>query len=75
MHTETMNIWTHGVGCLFFIAAAFYYFFYSSYAVLPLVDKLIIGIFFLTAITCLGFSTVYHTLSCHSFQVCTFFSK
>lgn len=75
LHTETLNIWTHGVGCLLFILISVYLFVWSSYSTISTIDKIMLGIFLFTAILCLGFSACYHTLSCHSHQVCILFCK
>lgn len=75
LHTETLNIWTHGVGCLFFIITSVYMFLWTSYAHVDTIDKIMLGIFLTTAILCLGFSACYHTLSCHSHSVCLLFCK
>lgn len=75
LHTETMNIWTHGLGCLCFVALSIYLFVASTYATIPFIDKIMLGIFLTTAILCLAFSTCYHTLACHSQQVLTFVCK
>nr|XP_027199285.1 adiponectin receptor protein 2-like isoform X2 [Dermatophagoides pteronyssinus] len=69
LHTETMNIWTHGLGCITFVLLSIYLFVASAYATIPIIDKIMLGIFLCTAILCLAFSTCYHTLACHSHQV------
>lgn len=69
LHTETMNIWTHGLGCICFLLLSIYLFVASAYATIPMIDKIMLGIFLSTAILCLAFSTCYHTLACHSHQV------
>ncbi|OTF80003.1 adiponectin receptor-like protein [Euroglyphus maynei] len=69
LHTETMNIWTHGLGCICFVFLSIYLFVASAYATIPMIDKIMLGIFLFTAILCLAFSTCYHTLACHSHQV------
>lgn len=74
-HTETLNIWTHGVGCLLFLILSVYIFVGSSYANVPIIDRIMLGIFLTTAIVCLASSTCYHTVACHSFQVCLLFCK
>ena len=74
LHTETGNIWTHGLGALIFV----FLFIYSMITVRAhhsFVDRLMYSIYFMGAITCLLFSTVFHTCSCHSPQVSKFCSK
>ncbi|KAI1287476.1 Adiponectin receptor protein [Halotydeus destructor] len=68
LHTETANIWTHGLGCLFFVVLAVYVLTLEPHP-LQWEDKLVFGSFFVGAIFCLGMSTVYHTFSCHSQRV------
>ncbi|CAF4010309.1 unnamed protein product [Adineta steineri] len=74
IHTETVNIWTHLVGTLIFVIIFFYLVTRPSSEV-PIEKKITFGLFFLGAITCLLFSTLYHTLSCHSQKVSKVFSK
>ncbi|KAF7490182.1 Adiponectin receptor protein [Sarcoptes scabiei] len=69
LHTETLNIWTHAIGCFSFIVISIYLFLATSYASIPFVDKIMLGIFLITAIVCLALSTCYHTLACHSHQI------
>ena len=79
IHTETVDIWTHLIGCVAFIFIAIH-FFTSPLCedcdedVKPL-ENLIFSIFFMGAISCLGLSTVYHIVACHSQQVCDLFSQ
>jgi adiponectin receptor len=74
LHTETVNIWTHLLGTLFFIVTAIYFVTRPSSEV-HIEKKLIFGAFFLGAIICLMCSTLYHTLYCHSPKISKFFSK
>ncbi|CAM4856985.1 unnamed protein product [Rotaria socialis] len=74
LHTETVNIWTHLLGTLFFIIIAIYFSLRPSDEV-HIEQKLIFGAFFLGAIICLLCSTLYHTLYCHSPEISKFFSK
>ena len=75
LHTETANIWTHLIGTLIFAGLAVYVLVLGSDHPLQWEDKLVFGTFFLCAIICLGLSSMYHTLSCHSPQVGRFFSR
>lgn len=75
LHTETANIWTHLIGTLIFAGLAVYVLILGSDHPLKWEDKLVFGTFFLCAIVCLGLSSMYHTLSCHSPQVGRFFSR
>ncbi|CAF3397388.1 unnamed protein product [Rotaria sp. Silwood1] len=74
LHTETVNIWTHLLGTLFFIIMAIYFTSRPSSEV-HIEQKLIFAAFFLGAIMCLLCSTLYHTLYCHSPEISKFFSK
>lgn len=74
VHTETGNIWTHMIGCLIFLVLGSYFLFLSSHALTHL-DRFVLGIFFLGAVLCLGLSSCYHTLSCHSPHIGKLFSK
>ena len=74
LHTETANIWTHLIGTLIFAWLAVYVLFLGSHP-LQWQDKVVFGTFFLCAIVCLGLSSMYHTVCCHSPQVGRFFSR
>ncbi|CAF2523407.1 unnamed protein product [Rotaria sp. Silwood2] len=74
LHTETVNIWTHLLGTLFFIIMAIYFTSRPS-SEIHIEQKLIFAAFFLGAILCLLCSTLYHTLYCHSPEISKFFSK
>ncbi|XP_074593688.1 adiponectin receptor [Brevipalpus obovatus] len=73
-HTETINIWTHMLGCFLFLCLWIYFHFVYE-TLFTWLDKLVFGAFFMGAILCLGFSFAYHMLSCHSPQVGKLFSK
>lgn len=74
-HTETVNIWTHLLACMFFLGLLFFdvLFFWSQN--LSWADIIARSIFHLGAILCLGFSSAYHLFSCHSHKVAKIFSK
>ncbi|KRZ67902.1 ADIPOR-like receptor [Trichinella papuae] len=74
LHTETGNIWTHMLGCATFIGVAAYFLSRPETEV-QWQEKLVFSVFFLSAITCLGFSSAFHTVSCHSERVVKIFSK
>jgi len=79
IHTETGNIWTHLIGFVAFITVTIMFY------VKPLCDfcnvdidlneKLIFLFFFISAILCLGLSSLFHTVCCHSQSVSNLFSK
>ncbi|KAI2665524.1 Adiponectin receptor protein 2 [Labeo rohita] len=76
IHTETGNIWTHLLGCLFFLCLGIVYMFRPNMSfVAPFQEKIVIGAFFLGAILCLSFSWLFHTVYCHSEGVSRVFSK
>jgi len=75
-HTETGNIWTHMASCILFLLFAVYLIVFSEFSNgLTIKDKLIFGVYFLSVILCLGFSFIFHTVSCHSRKVSKLFSK
>lgn len=74
VHSETGNIWTHMIGCLFFICTATY-FLINPELEIQFQEKVVFGIFFAGAIICLGFSFTFHTVICHSQFVSKVFSK
>ncbi|XP_066447054.1 adiponectin receptor protein 2 isoform X1 [Eleutherodactylus coqui] len=76
IHTETGNIWTHLLGCVFFLCLGIFYMFRPNMAfVAPVQEKVVFGLFFLGAILCLSFSWLFHTVYCHSEGVSRVFSK
>ncbi|XP_075680183.1 adiponectin receptor protein-like [Dermatophagoides pteronyssinus] len=75
LHTETGNIWTHGIGALLFVGL-FIYEFVTISAHKTAVDRLMLTIYFSGIITCLIFSCMFHTFSCYaSPKVIKIFSK
>lgn len=71
IHTETVNIWTHLIGCVMFILLAINFYMKP----LSFQDKLVFAPFFLGAILCLCLSFLYHTLSCHSAPIEQLFQR
>ncbi|KAL3274274.1 hypothetical protein HHI36_015682 [Cryptolaemus montrouzieri] len=74
LHTETGNIWTHMLGCLVFIGIATC-FHLRPHLDVQLPDKMVFGVYFIGAIICLGFSTLFHTVNCHSEVIGRIFLK
>lgn len=75
-HTETGNIWTHLVGGLIFIGLTLYYLLLPNMRfTAPIEEKCIFALFFLSAQLCLFFSTLFHTLGCHSSRILHIFGK
>ncbi|OXB53136.1 hypothetical protein ASZ78_007225, partial [Callipepla squamata] len=76
IHTETGNIWTHLLGCVFFLCLGIFYMFRPNMSfVAPVQEKVVVGLFFLGAILCLSFSWLFHTVYCHSEGVSRLFSN
>ncbi|GLB07713.1 hypothetical protein AtubIFM57258_003074 [Aspergillus tubingensis] len=71
LHNETVNIYSHLVPAVFFLASEgmFYQYLQVKYPEATLSDHAIFAFFLLTAVICLGLSTTYHTLMNHSLQV------
>ena len=77
VHNETVNIWSHLLGAVFFLwgwvvllrAVA------SRYASASAADVLVFSCFLGGAVLCLGMSAVYHTLSNHSETVALWGNK
>ena len=79
IHSETGNIWTHLLGVLGFVILTIV-FYIKPFCVqctdkVAFIDKFIFIFFFVGAITCLGFSMIFHTVLCHSEKVYKIFSK
>jgi len=76
LHTETGNIWTHLIGVLVFIGICIYFLclpatnFISHWQ-----EKVVFFLFFLGAVLCLCFSTLFHMMGCHSERVFHIFGK
>lgn len=74
VHTETGNIWTHLLGCGSFLVI-FVYILVQDSSLVQWQDKLVFSAFFIGAVICLGFSCLFHTLSCHSELVGRLFNR
>lgn len=66
LHNETVNIWTHLLGGLYFAHLCLQL---INSSTLVSSDKWVFGLFLLSATACHLFSTIYHTFSCHSQSV------
>ncbi|XP_065175124.1 adiponectin receptor protein 2-like [Sycon ciliatum] len=85
LHTETMNIWTHILGSLAFVALGVFWYidFYPSRedilrfhpSKLPWQEQLSHLLFLGSAVLCMGFSAIFHTVSAHSSGVAKIFSR
>ncbi|KAK7604851.1 hypothetical protein V9T40_006037 [Parthenolecanium corni] len=74
VHTETVNIWTHLLGCIGFMGIAVYFLIRASDEV-KVPEKLVFMLYFAGTIICLGLSSAFHTLHCHSEWVGKLFNK
>ncbi|CAL8087251.1 unnamed protein product [Calicophoron daubneyi] len=74
VHTETGNIWTHLIGFVFFLVLSIYFLVHPGRD-LQWQEKLVMQIFFVSAILALGFSWLFHTVYCHSERVGRLFNK
>lgn len=78
LHMETVNIWTHLLGCAVFVATGvtlFQYTLASRDLRLSLGDLFAFGVSITAAATCFGLSTTFHTLRSHSYSVHHFWGK
>lgn len=85
LHTETLNIWTHLVGFIFFTILTLgayilrdsvtQFFEDITISELPWQEQFVISFFFLGAMTCLFCSTAFHMLANHSESMCRIMSK
>ncbi|XP_023329414.1 adiponectin receptor protein [Eurytemora carolleeae] len=79
IHTETGNIWTHFIGFIAFITVTILFYLKPLCEFcnddIELREKLIFLFFFISAILCLGLSSLFHTVCCHSEWVNNIFSK
>ena len=84
LHTETFNIWTHLLGCVFVllmtISALYIHTFKLSDSQiqlhsLPAVEKILFSVFAISAVSCLLGSATFHTFSCHSESTAKFLNK
>jgi len=77
IHTETGNIWTHMIGFFAFVVVTIIFYVKplcdNCHAEALLEDKLVFLCFFVGAMLCLLCSTLFHTMSCHSEFVPTYF--
>ena len=79
IHAETGNIWTHLLGFIAFVFVALCFYIRPLSVGMPfpkdLKEKFVFGAFFGGALFCLAFSTLYHTMGCHSYKVSNIFSR
>lgn len=77
LHMETMNIYSHLVGCLILAATGPVLYHRYSSSTLPLSrgDCAAFALFLVGGIICFGSSTAFHTLRSHSYHVHHFWGK
>jgi adiponectin receptor len=69
LHMETVNIWTHLLGCAMFVAIGITFYLISRNLRLDVGDLLAFGISITAAAVCFGLSTAFHTLRSHSYDI------
>ncbi|KAI2640644.1 HlyIII-domain-containing protein [Hypomontagnella submonticulosa] len=77
VHNESVNIWTHLFGALFFptIGTWLYHVIAPRYASANSSDTLVFACFFAGAVLCLGMSATFHAISNHSEEVAKWGNK
>ncbi|KAM0555802.1 hypothetical protein ACHAPJ_006199 [Fusarium lateritium] len=77
LHNESVNIWTHLLGAIAFLASAAYVdrIVRPRYASASSADVVVFACFFGGAVLCLGMSATFHTLSNHSDTVAKWGNK
>ena len=79
IHSETGNIWTHLLGFIAFVCVTLYFYLRPVTMSNPFprdtTEKVVFGSFFAGALFCLAFSTLYHTMDCHSDKISNLFSR
>lgn len=76
LHNESVNIYTHLLPALLFLAFTFATEFYmKKFPTTNTADYFYISLFFLGAFTCLILSSIFHCVKCHSLPVATFGNK
>ena len=85
MHTETLNIWTHLLGFIFFLMLCLGIYVHRDYITflfedievykLPATEQAMLLCFFLGAMVCLSCSTLFHLFGNHSQDVYRLFSR
>ncbi|KAK9477804.1 hemolysin-III related-domain-containing protein [Lipomyces japonicus] len=74
LHNESVNIYSHLIGSLFFliVLGITLNIFLPRYDSTSASDFVVFVIFFIGAVLCLGMSSTYHCLNCHSESVAKF---
>lgn len=71
LHNETVNIYSHLLPAILFLAAegGMYQYLHVRYPNATAVDHVVFAFFLFTAVVCLGFSATYHTVLNHSAHI------
>ena len=71
LHNQTVNIYTHLIGAIYFVASAMWFHLEltTRYQSASKTDIFVFDVFFLGTTLCLTFSTSFHTLTNHSAEV------
>ncbi|KAI7856247.1 hemolysin-III related-domain-containing protein [Circinella umbellata] len=72
LHNESLNIWTHLFGLiiiLFYLVQEAIISFFHHQDIKKNTSDILLFVFYLGAISCLGCSCIYHTFACHSKNV------
>jgi adiponectin receptor len=77
LHNETVNIYSHLLGCLSSLVSSVivYFSLFSRYSTATREDVIVFCCFFGGAATCLGMSAAFHTILNHSHAVAAFGNK
>lgn len=77
LHNESVNIWSHLLGCIVFLAGGTYVFHvvHPRYESASAADVAVFACFFGGAVACLGMSATFHALSNHSETVAKWGNK
>jgi len=76
VHNETVNIWSHLLGFIMFVYAGWHYLLIPSQQFIdPFFEKATFILLFAGSTVCLGFSWTFHTMGCHSSNICCIFAK
>lgn len=81
LHNESVNIWTHLLGALFFTSVGLGALYFSSHVIAPRyasaghADVVALAGFFVGAFCCLGMSATFHALCNHSAEVARWGNK
>ena len=70
IHNETLNIWTHLIGTLFYVYLSFFIFLNDKFN--SFTSHWVISFYLISVITCYFNSVLFHTFNCHSKEISNF---